>query len=150
MLEGIFNFLHKARNSSLRIAAKAHCRWRVLFMLLSPCHLSSIPLKVGYISAQGKMSFARAFNISFVVSVGILITFALIGTITTSFGNMVGDLGGIENYLVAGIFSIVGLFLVLCTFAYKVPVLGIVFKRLKLISFCQYCFCLCSGLIIAL
>ncbi|KAF0139677.1 MAG: cytochrome c-type bioproteinis protein [Stygiobacter sp.] len=131
MLEGIFNFLHKARNGSLRIAAEASCRWRVLFMLLSSCHLSSIPLKVGFISAQGKMSFARTFKISLVVSVGILITFALIGTITASFGSMVGDLGGIGNFLVAGIFSIVGLFLVQCTFAYKVPVLGIVFKRLK-------------------
>ncbi len=142
MLEGIFNFFHKAMNGSLRIAAEASCRWRVLFILLSPSHLSSIPLKVGFISAQGKMSFARTFKISLAVFVGILITFALIGTTTVSFGSMLGDLGGIGNSLVAGIFSIVGLFLVPCTFVYKVPVLGIVFKRLKQISFYQYCFCL--------
>ncbi len=57
------------------------------------------------------MPLARTFNISLVFSVGILITIALIGIITASLGRMMGDLGGIGNYLVAGIFFVVGLYL---------------------------------------
>lgn len=111
MLDGIFNLLYEAMNGSAWLAVAASFGWGVLSILLSPCHLSSIPLVVGFISAQGKMSLARTFNISLVFSVGILITIALIGIITASLGRMMGDLGGIGNYLVAGIFFIVGLYL---------------------------------------
>ena len=79
--------------------------------LLSPCHLSSIPLVVGFISSQGKISVGRTFNISVVFSAGILITIALIGIITASLGRMLGDVGVYGNYLVAAIFFIVGLYL---------------------------------------
>ena len=53
----------------------------------------------------------RTFNISLVFSVGILITIALIGIITASLGRLMGDVGSIGNYLVAGIFFLVGLYL---------------------------------------
>jgi cytochrome c-type biogenesis protein len=85
--------------------------WGILSIILSPCHLSSIPLVVGYISSQGKISIARTFNISLVFSVGILITIAAIGVITASLGRLMGDVGSIGNYLVAGIFFLVGLYL---------------------------------------
>jgi len=111
MIDGIFNFLYEAMNGAAWIAVIASFGWGILSILLSPCHLSSIPLVVGFISSQGKMSLARTFNISLVFSIGILITIALIGIITASLGRMMGDLGGIGNYLVAGIFFVVGLYL---------------------------------------
>ncbi|NMB83532.1 MAG: cytochrome C biogenesis protein, partial [Ignavibacteria bacterium] len=83
----------------------------VLSILLSPCHLSSIPLIVGFISSQGRMTVGRTFNISFVFASGILITIALIGFITASLGRLMGDVGTYGNYLVAGIFFLVGLYL---------------------------------------
>lgn len=49
--------------------------------------------------------------ISLVFAVGILITIALIGGITASMGRLMGDVGSIGNYFVAGIFFIVGLYL---------------------------------------
>ncbi|HKB84683.1 MAG TPA: cytochrome c biogenesis protein CcdA, partial [Ignavibacteriaceae bacterium] len=76
-----------------------------------PCHLSSIPLVVGYISSQGKLSIRRTFNISLLFSAGILITIAAVGIITASLGRLMGDIGNIGNYLVAAIFFIVGLYL---------------------------------------
>jgi cytochrome c-type biogenesis protein len=111
MIDGIFNFLYEAMNGAVWIAVIASFGWGVLSILLSPCHLSSIPLVIGFIASQGKMSLLRTFNISLVFSVGILITIALIGIITASLGRMMGDLGGIGNYLVAGIFFLVGLYL---------------------------------------
>jgi cytochrome c-type biogenesis protein len=93
------------------LAVLASFGWGVLSILLSPCHLSSIPLVVGFIGSQGKMSIGRTFNISLIFAVGILITIALIGVITASLGRLMGDIGGIGNYLVAGIFFLVGLYL---------------------------------------
>ena len=111
MIDTIFNVLYDAMNGSIWIAVIASFGWGVLSILLSPCHLSSIPLIVGYISSQGKISIARTFNISLVFSLGILITIAVIGLITASLGRLMGDIGSIGNYLVAGVFFIVGLYL---------------------------------------
>lgn len=111
MIDAVFNYLYEAMNGAVWIAVLASFAWGVLSILLSPCHLSSIPLVVGFISSQGKMSLARTFYISLVFSVGILITIALIGIITALLGRMMGDIGSAGNYLVAAIFFIVGLYL---------------------------------------
>ena len=111
MIDGIFNYLYGAMTGAVWLAVLASFGWGVLSILLSPCHLSSIPLVVGFISSQGKMSIGRTFNISLVFAVGILITIALIGIVTASLGRLMGDIGGVGNYLVAGIFFLVGLYL---------------------------------------
>jgi len=111
MFEGIFTALYEAMTGAIWLAVLASFGWGVLSILLSPCHLSSIPLVVGFISSQGKISIGRTFNISLIFSIGILITIALIGIITASLGRLMGDIGGVGNYLVAGIFFLVGLYL---------------------------------------
>lgn len=111
MLESIFNTLYEAMTGSVWLAVIASFGWGVLSIILSPCHLSSIPLIVGFISSQGKMTIARTFYISLVFSLGILITIAAIGIITASLARLMGDIGNTGNYLVAGIFFIVGLYL---------------------------------------
>lgn len=111
MIENIFTSLYVAMTGSVFIALLASFIWGILSILLSPCHLSSIPLVVGYISSQGKISVKRTFYISLIFSIGILITIALIGIITASLGRLMGDVGKTGNYLVAVIFFIVGLYL---------------------------------------
>jgi len=111
MFEGLFTFLYEAMMGSFLLAVIASFVWGILSIILSPCHLSSIPLVVGYITSQGKVSVSRTFNISLVFSIGILITIAAIGIITASLGRLMGDVGVFGNYLVAGIFFIVGLYL---------------------------------------
>lgn len=111
MLDNLFATLYEAMTGAVWIAVLASFGWGVLSILLSPCHLSSIPLIVGYISSQGKISVAKTFNISLIFAVGILITIAAIGIITASLGRLMGDVGTIGNYLVAGIFFLVGLYL---------------------------------------
>ncbi len=111
MFEGIFTVLYEAMTGAVWLAIIASFGWGVLSILLSPCHLSSIPLVVGFISSQGKISIGRTFNISLVFAVGILLTIAAIGVITASLGRLMGDVGSVGNYLVAGIFFIVGLYL---------------------------------------
>ena len=111
MIESIFIALYEAMTGSIWLALLASFGWGILSILFSPCHLSSIPLVVGFISSQGKIPISRTFYISLIFSVGILITIAAIGIITASLGRLMGDVGSFGNYLVAGIFFLVGLYL---------------------------------------
>lgn len=111
MIENIFTGLYQALNSTSIIALLAAFAWGILSILLSPCHLSSIPLIVGFINGQGNVTTKRAFKLSLFFSVGILITITLIGVITGLLGRMLGDIGRFGNYFVAVIFFIVGLYL---------------------------------------
>lgn len=111
MLDSIFISLYNAMTGSVWVALLASFGWGILSILLSPCHLSSIPLIIGFITSQGKISLSRIFNISLIFAVGILITIAAIGFITASLGRLMGDVGSVGNYLVAIIFFLVGLYL---------------------------------------
>ena len=108
----LFEILTHAVDRAAIIAIPASFIWGVLSVLLSPCHLASIPLIVGFIDEQGRISTRRAFIISTLFAVGILITIAGIGAITATTGKMIGDVGKYGNYFVALIFFIVGLHLV--------------------------------------
>ena len=111
MLESLFIWLSSAVEGSPNIALFASFIWGVLSILLSPCHLASIPLIVGFIDEQGQISTKRAFLISSLFGVGILITIGVIGLITAAAGRMMGDLGKFGNYFVASVFFLVGLHL---------------------------------------
>ncbi|MBI5726611.1 MAG: cytochrome C biogenesis protein [Ignavibacteriales bacterium] len=111
MIEQIFTSLTMALYENVWIALLASFGWGILSILLSPCHLSSIPLIVGFISSQGKINTKRTFLIALVFAFGILITIALIGIITAAMGRLMGDVGKYGNYFVAVIFFIVGLYL---------------------------------------
>jgi cytochrome c-type biogenesis protein len=111
MIEYIFTVLTHAVEGAPAAAVAASVVWGVLSIVLSPCHLASIPLIVGFINGQGKISGKRAFAISLLFALGILVTIALIGFITAAAGRMLGDIGGYGNYIVAGLFFVVGLHL---------------------------------------
>jgi cytochrome c-type biogenesis protein len=110
-MEKLFTTLTHAVEGTPVIALAAAFTWGILSILLSPCHLSSIPLIVGFIDKQGGMSARRAFTISTLFAVGILITIAAIGAVTAAAGRMLGDVGPYGNYFVAAIFFLVGLYL---------------------------------------
>ncbi|MBN2163569.1 MAG: hypothetical protein JXR25_16445 [Pontiellaceae bacterium] len=108
-MEQLFASLSHAVSGNPFVAFGAAFVWGVLSILLSPCHLASIPLIVGFIDGQGRMSPARAGLVSFLFSFGILVTIAAIGAVTAEAGRMMGDIGRYGNYLVAVIFFVVGL-----------------------------------------
>jgi len=110
-LERLFTGLSRAVEGAPAVALAAAFAWGVLSILLSPCHLASIPLIVGFIDEQGRISTKRAFVISSVFAVGILITIAAVGAITAAAGRMLGDVGPWGNYAVAVVFFLVGLHL---------------------------------------
>jgi cytochrome c-type biogenesis protein len=110
-MQELFTQLSRAIEGAGLFAVAASFLWGVLSILLSPCHLASIPLIVGFIDEQGRISTKRAFIISALFAVGILITIGAIGAITAGAGRMLGDVGKYGNYFVAVIFFLVGLHL---------------------------------------
>lgn len=110
-MQQLFATLTHAVESTPLIAVGAAFLWGVLSIILSPCHLASIPLIVGFIDEQGRISTKRAFWISTLFAAGILITIGAIGIITAAAGRMMGDIGKYGNYFVALIFFVVGLHL---------------------------------------
>jgi cytochrome c-type biogenesis protein len=111
MIEKLFTTLTLALNEQFGIALAASFAWGVMSILLSPCHLSSIPLIVGYISKQGGTGAGRAFSLSLLFAIGILASIGLIGLATASLGRMLGDVGVWGNLVVALVFFAVGLYL---------------------------------------
>ena len=85
-MESLFNWLTHAVEGSAAIAIGASFVWGILSILLSPCHLASIPLIVGFIGEQGRISTRRAFGISTLFAGGILVTIAAIGAVTAAAG----------------------------------------------------------------
>lgn len=112
MIEQLFMLLNDAVQGSPLLAIGGSFLWGILSIILSPCHLSSIPLIVGFIDEQGRISTKRAFAVSTLFAVGILASIALVGLITSTAGRMMGDVGPYGNYLVAGVFFLVGLHLI--------------------------------------
>jgi len=55
MLQEIFTTLTHAIEGTPALALGASVVWGILSILLSPCHLASIPLIVGYINGQGRI-----------------------------------------------------------------------------------------------
>ena len=121
MIRAMFEWLSNSLQSGPIIALTASFIWGVLSILLSPCHLASIPLIIGFIDEQGRISTKRAFWLATLFSLGILTTIAAIGLITGLLGRMLGDIGPYGNYFVAIIFFIVGLHLLGIT---PLPFLG--------------------------
>ncbi|MDI6738932.1 MAG: cytochrome c biogenesis protein CcdA [Candidatus Edwardsbacteria bacterium] len=111
-METLFIQLSRAVEGAPLIALGASFLWGILSIILSPCHLASIPLIVGFIDEQGRISTKRAFSISLLFGAGILVTIGAIGAVTAALGRMMGDIGRWGNYFVAAIFFMVGLHLI--------------------------------------
>jgi cytochrome c-type biogenesis protein len=129
MLEALLTYLSTALAQSLFLALFGAFLWGVTSILLSPCHLASVPLLVGFLTMHAKSGSKRAFQLSLLFSVGTLMAIALLGVVTASAGRILGNLGKTGNAAVALIFLVFGIALGPCTFAFMAPVLGVVFSR---------------------
>ncbi len=109
MIIQIFSTLSRGLNAMPLIAIGAAFVWGILSIILSPCHLSSIPLIVGFISGSKDLSIKKAAVLSFLFSFGILLTITFIGLVTGLTGKMLGDIGPFGNYIVGVILIYVGL-----------------------------------------
>ena len=110
-MEALFTELSAAMSGAPFVALLAAFAWGVLSIVLSPCHLASIPLIVGFLQRGGAVAPRRAAALSVLFAAGILASIALIGALTATAGRMLGDLGPWGNYGVAALFFVFGLHL---------------------------------------
>jgi cytochrome c-type biogenesis protein len=109
VITAVFERLTEAVSGTPLIAILASVAWGILSIILSPCHLASIPLIIGFIGEQGVVTARRAFLTALSFALGILATIGAIGVATGLAGRMLGDLGPRINYFVAVIFFVIGL-----------------------------------------
>jgi len=110
-IAGILTGMTRAIAGRPGVALAAAALWGILSVLLSPCHMASLPLIVGFIAGQGRMSTARAAATAGAFAGGILATIALVGAVTAAAGGLLGNVGPAGNYIAAGVFVLVGLHL---------------------------------------
>ncbi len=110
-MDSLLTALTEALYGNFGLALLASVAWGIASILLSPCHLSSIPLIIGYLTSTKEKKTSRAILLSFVFALGILLTIAIVGAITAALGRMMGDVGLYGRYAVAIVFVVVGLYL---------------------------------------
>ena len=57
---------------------------------VTPCALSSVPLVIGYVGGTGNQDTRKAFRLSLTFSIGMAITFTVLGTIASLAGRLMG------------------------------------------------------------
>jgi cytochrome c-type biogenesis protein len=110
-MEALFSRLSDAMGGMPLVALLAAFAWGVLSIVLSPCHLASIPLIVGFLQGGEQITPRRSAGLATLFALGILGSIALIGAVTAAAGRMLGDLGPWGNYAVGGLLFVIGLHL---------------------------------------
>lgn len=110
MINDILTWINVSLTSNIYLSVFASFIWGALSILLSPCHLASIPLLIGYISTTGSIRSKQSFYISALFASGILVSIILIGFLTAILGRLIGDIGEAGNILIIFVFIIFGLY----------------------------------------
>lgn len=110
-MDAIFIWLSDAMRGAPWLAVLAAAGWGVASLVLSPCHLASIPLIVGFIAERKDTTPWQAFGYALLFALGILVSIAAVGGATAAAGRMLGDVGPWANYAVAAVLVAVGLHL---------------------------------------
>ncbi len=92
MVETIFLQVNQWLTSGTAIAALGAFIWGMMSILVSPCHLASIPLLVAYVAGQDQQN-SSATSYAILFSTGLFLTIALVGIICAMLGRILGDLG---------------------------------------------------------
>jgi len=105
--------LNDALGASLLIALGAAFAWGVASVLLSPCHLGTIPLVIGMVSATGQGGErGGGARLSFAFAGGMLVAVTVLGAVVAAAGWVASGLGTVTNYVLAAVFLVAGLALV--------------------------------------
>ncbi|MCF8078389.1 MAG: sulfite exporter TauE/SafE family protein [Desulfobacterales bacterium] len=91
-------------SGGLVLAAAGAFAWGMVSVLLSPCHLASIPLIVAYVGGQeNTLHPRRAAGYAIAFSAGLFITIAVVGIVCALLGRMLGDVGTWWQVLVGAV-----------------------------------------------
>ena len=103
MLYDLLTTVNAWMGDTLALALLGSFLWGMVSVLLSPCHMASIPLIVGYVAGQEEALQARsAVKYAIVFTIGLFITIALLGVVCTLLGRMMGEVSPYWTLLVGG------------------------------------------------
>lgn len=109
MLADLLAALSHGLDGSAGWALVAAFSWGVASLVLSPCHLASIPLLVAFINGGPTVSTARAGRLALLFGLGLLVAIGLAGALAVSLGRLAGDVGPWATYAVVALLAVAGL-----------------------------------------
>jgi len=139
--------LNQALAGAPLLALAGAAGWGVASIILSPCHLASIPLLMGYMGGGGDdvpparecgvpgtgprasiasgMGPGRAVRLSLAFGAGMLLTIGIVAGVATLLGSLLTNLGAVLGYAMAAVFLLAGLeFLGVLELSSRVPALS--------------------------
>ena len=100
-MENILLTVNEWMTAGTSVAALGCFLWGMISVVLSPCHMASIPLIVSYVAGQDKALNARhAAFYAAVFTIGLFITIATVGIVCSFLGRMLGEIGPYWTILV--------------------------------------------------
>lgn len=110
MLDQLLIAVNQWMSAGTALALAGAFIWGMVSVLLSPCHLASIPLIVAYVGGQQTaVNPKRAGWYAGAFTLGLFITIAAVGIVCAILGRMLGDVGIWLQMAVGGILIWVGL-----------------------------------------
>lgn len=76
---------------------------------IGPCNVAMIPLIIGYVGGSKNLSRKRSFSISLFFTVGMAVTFMMMGVVASLVGGLIGGSSRIWYYVVAFVCLVIGL-----------------------------------------
>jgi cytochrome c-type biogenesis protein len=76
---------------------------------IGPCNAAMIPLIIGYVGGSTNLSRSHSFTISLTFSLGLAVTFTMLGVIASLIGGLIGGGTRLWYYLVAFVCFLIGL-----------------------------------------
>jgi len=78
----------------------------------SPCVLAMIPLIIGFVGGYAEGSQKKAIQYSLMFTLGLTVTFTILGIIAGALGRLFGDVGTFWYYVLPAVAIILGLYLI--------------------------------------
>ncbi len=101
MLDSIFILINGWISSGTWVALLGAFSWGMTSILLSPCHLASIPLIGAYVGGQDEsVERHQAAKYAVLFSLGLFIAIALVGVVCALLGRILGDVGPYWSLLI--------------------------------------------------
>jgi cytochrome c-type biogenesis protein len=104
MINDLLVTINEWMTGSMGIALLGCFLWGVVSVVLSPCHMASIPLIVSYVAGQEKRLYTRGaafYAVAF--TTGLFLTIALVGIVCSLLGRMLGDVGSWWTIIVGAV-----------------------------------------------
>ena len=76
---------------------------------IGPCNVAMIPLIIGFVGGSGQLGRGRSFSLSLTFTVGLAITFMLLGVVASLVGGLIGGTSRVWYYVVAAVCVVIGL-----------------------------------------